>query len=121
MPNIVPGHLRTIKVSLPSELNCRSMLLCNTRIAVITTIIENTPTSAPNSVSAERSLCAAMAVTAIEALSRASVKMAKKFLLIAQRLHRVHAGGAPGGEKSRQRASDGRNKQCQTDDARRHG
>jgi hypothetical protein len=38
------------------------MLLCITRMAVITTMMEKTPTSTPSSVRAERSLCAAMAV-----------------------------------------------------------
>src|SRR5450631_2721094 len=91
-----------MNVSLPSELNCRSMLLCITRIAVITTMMENTPTSTPSSVSAERSLCAAIAPMAIVKLSRASEKNEILFLFISQGIHGVHARRAPGGEKSGQ-------------------
>ena len=46
------------------------MLLCITRIAVMTTMMENTPTSTPSSVSAERNLCAASAPMAMKKLSR---------------------------------------------------
>ncbi len=46
------------------------MLLSITRMAVITTMMENTPTSTPSSVSAERSLCAASALMAMRKLSR---------------------------------------------------
>ena len=43
-----------------------------TRMAVMTTIIENTPTRTPSSVRAERSLCAARALIAMRKLSRNS-------------------------------------------------
>ncbi len=43
-----------MKVALLSELRSRFlMLLCNTRIAVITTMMEKTPTSTPSRVSDE--------------------------------------------------------------------
>jgi hypothetical protein len=41
-------------------------------MAVITTMMENTPINTPSSVSAERSLCAASAFMAIAKLSRTS-------------------------------------------------
>ncbi len=50
------------------------MLLCNTRMAVMTRMIENTPTSTPSNVRAERSLWAVMAPSAMLRLSRASPK-----------------------------------------------
>ena len=46
-----------------------SMSLCMTRMAVITTMMEKTPTSTPSKVRAERSLCAARAVIAVKKLS----------------------------------------------------
>ena len=73
-----------MKVWLPSELNCCSMLLSITRIAVITTMMENTPTSTPSSVSAERSVCAAIALMAMEKLSRASARNEILLLFILQ-------------------------------------
>src|SRR5450631_2483283 len=100
-----------MNVSLPSELNCRSMLLCITRIAVITTMMENTPTSTPSSVSAERSLCAAIAPMAIEKLSRSSAKNEVLFLFISQSVHRVHPCRAPRGKKSRQHSGQHRDQQ----------
>jgi len=48
------------------------MFDCNTRIAVITTMMGNTPTVTPSSVSAERSLCAASAFIAMRKLSCSS-------------------------------------------------
>src|ERR1035437_7690642 len=109
-----------MKVSPPSELNCRSMLLCITRIAVITTMMENTPTSTPSSVSAERSLCAAIAPKAMRQLSRASIRMAKYFLLIAQSIHGVHARGPPRREKTGQHARHRRDQERDAHDERRH-
>src|SRR5450631_3202627 len=109
-----------MNVSLPSELNCRSMLLCITRIAVITTMMENTPTSTPSSVSAERSLCAAIAPMAIVKLSRASEKNEILLLLIAQGIHRVHARRPPRGEKTGKHAGDPRDQKRNADDRRRH-
>ena len=54
------------------------MLLWNTRIAVITTIMEKTPTRIPSKVSDERSLCAAIASNAIIQLSRTSAHRADR-------------------------------------------
>jgi hypothetical protein len=47
------GILRTMNVWLPIRLNSDSMLAFNTRMAVITTIIEKTPMRTPSNVSAE--------------------------------------------------------------------
>jgi hypothetical protein len=71
-PKKIGGNFCTLKVCDPSWPNSFSILLCITRIAVITTMIENTPTSTPTSVSAERSLCAARALIAIRKLSLTS-------------------------------------------------
>src|SRR6266516_7856549 len=60
------------KVWLPNWVSSDSMFRCNTRMAVITTIMENTPTRTPNSVSADRSLCATNAFMAIRKLSLSS-------------------------------------------------
>src|SRR3954467_2688731 len=54
------------------------MLFCMARIAVITRMIEKTPTSTPSRVSPERSLCAAMEDSARLALSRNSMR--KRFM-----------------------------------------
>ena len=59
-------------VWLPSSLSPVSTLCFNTRMAVITTMMENTPINTPRRVSAERSLCARSAFMAMEKLSRAS-------------------------------------------------
>src|SRR5260370_570162 len=48
------------KVLLPSPPSWFSMLFCMALMAVITRVVENTPTSTPSSVSPERSLGAAM-------------------------------------------------------------
>ena len=50
------------------------MLFCMTRMAVITTMMEKTPTSTPSNVSAERNLCAASALIAIRKLSLISAR-----------------------------------------------
>ena len=52
----------------------RNLGLSDGRIAVITTIIEKTPTNTPSNVSAERSLCAAMAFNAIKQHSLSSAR-----------------------------------------------
>jgi len=70
-----------MKVWLPSELNLLSMSLCMTRIAVITTMMENTPTSTPSSVSAERNVCARIAPIAMRKLSTASASNRVGFLM----------------------------------------
>src|SRR5450432_1430134 len=114
------GHLRIMNVWLPRVLNCAAMLLCITRMAVITTMMENTPTSTPSSVSDERNLCAAIAPMAIEKLSRASARMLIRCLLISQGVHGVHARCAPCGKKSGQHAGQQRDQQRDGDDHRRH-
>src|ERR1700733_13225229 len=116
----VPGHLRTMNVSLPSELNCRSMFACITRIAVITTMMENTPTNTPRSVKAERSLCAATAPKAIRQLSRTSEIKEIWCLFIAKSIHWIHARRPPRGEKAGQHTRHRRDEQRKTDDAGRH-
>src|SRR6266568_1820958 len=79
----MPGHFRTTKVWLPKRLSCFSMSLCITRMAVITTMIENTPTKTPSNVSPERSLWAASAPMAIRKLSRSSASsIVVRFVLI---------------------------------------
>src|SRR5437867_7524521 len=60
------------KVWLPNWVSSDSMFRCNTRMAVITTIMENTPTKTPNRVSVDRSLCATNAFMAIRKLSLSS-------------------------------------------------
>src|SRR5476649_333004 len=108
-----------MKVSLPSELNCRSMLLCMTRMAFITTMMENTPTSTPSSVSAERSLCAVIAPMAIVKLSRASAKNEILFLFISQGVHGIHARRAPCGKETGKHAGQRRDRQRDAHDQRR--
>ena len=62
------------KVWLPNWVSSDSTLRCNTRMAVMTTMMENTPTSTPRSVSAERNLCATSAFMAIQKLSLSSAR-----------------------------------------------
>src|ERR1039457_4697579 len=114
------GHLRIMNVWLPSVLNCAAMLLCITRMAVITTMMENTPTSTPSSVNDERNLCAVIAPMAIVKLSRASEKMLMRRLFIEQGVHGVHARRAPRGEKSREDARQQRDEQRDGDNPQRH-
>src|SRR5262245_50126685 len=111
----MPGHLRTTKVWLPSWVNSFSMSLCMTRIAVMTTMMEKTPTSTPSKVRLERNLWAASALMAMRKLSRSSAAMMVVRLLISQRVDGIHAGGAPGGEKARQNAGGQRDAQGDTD------
>ena len=61
-----------MKVWSPSWLSSDSTKLCMTRMAVITTMMENTPMSTPNKVRPDRSLWAATALTAMRKLSRNS-------------------------------------------------
>ena len=72
LPNWRAGTLWTMNVWVPNWFICSSMLLCMTRMAVMTTMIEKTPTSTPSNVSAERSLWAASAPIAMRKLSRSS-------------------------------------------------
>ena len=73
-PKYIPGHLRTTKVWLPKRLSCFSISLFITRIAVMTTMIEKTPTKTPSNVRAERNLCAASAAIAMRKLSVSSAR-----------------------------------------------
>src|SRR5262249_35994710 len=123
----MPGHLRSTKVWLPSWLIFSSISLCMTRMAVITTMMEKTPTSTPSSVSAERNLWEANAPKAMRKLSRNSAastvqrafgRIGIPFLFVPQRIHRVHAGGAPGGEEPRENPSHQRYQQSDADDGR---
>src|ERR1017187_226578 len=122
----IAGHLRIMNVWPPSELMCVSILFCMTRIAVITTMMENTPTKTPSKVSAERSLCAVTALMAMRKLSRSSAKNMVVPLdftdasLISQRVHRIHSRRAPCGKKSRKQTGDQRNQQSNADDGERH-
>src|ERR1035438_1600094 len=114
------GHLRIMNVWLPSVLSCAAMLLCITRMAVITTMMENTPTNTPSSVNDERNLCAVMAPMAIMKLSRASAKILMRRLFIAQGVHGVHARRAPRGEKSREHARKKRDEKRSANNPQRH-
>src|SRR6266581_8050315 len=88
----MPGHFRTTKVWLPKRLSCFSMSLCITRMAVITTMIEKTPTKTPSNVNPERSLWAASAPMAMRKLSRSSASsIVVRFVLI-QNLPRPRGG-----------------------------
>ena len=59
-------------VWLPNWLSPVSAVRFNTRMAVMTTMMENTPINTPSRVSADRSLCAVSAFMAMEKLSRTS-------------------------------------------------
>ena len=61
-----------MKVLLPSRLRCCSISFCITRMAVMATIIEKTPTNTPNNVRDERSLCETRAFIAMRKDSRIS-------------------------------------------------
>src|SRR5579872_4983757 len=115
-----------MNVSPPNWSRLDSMSFCIALMAVITTIIENTPTNTPSKVSAERSLCAASALIAIRKLSFSSARKTLKALdrevrmpafmansFIAQGIHRIHPRGAPGGEESRRKPCQQRHHQCQ--------
>src|SRR5260221_13805203 len=97
------------------------MLFCSTRIAVITTIMENTPTSTPSNVSPERSLCAASALIAMRKLSLISARKTDNDLFISKRLHRIHSGRAPGRQKTRRHAGQRGDQQREGDRRHRHG
>ena len=58
LPNWTCGHFWMAKVWLPNWLKLFSTFRSSTRMAVITTMMENTPINTPSSVSAERSMCA---------------------------------------------------------------
>src|SRR5438093_4432007 len=99
-----------MKVLLPNWLICFSMSLCITRIAVMTTMMEKTPTNTPSRVRAERSLWAARAPMAIKKLSFTSVPRRinwKRKLFIAggsfaaQCVHGIHPRRPEGGEEAR--------------------
>src|SRR5882724_8248313 len=77
------------------------MLSCMTRMAVMTTMIENTPTRMPSNVKPERSLCTASAFNAIQRLSRNSTPTCVSRLFIAECIHWIHARRAPGWKEAR--------------------
>src|SRR5438094_451725 len=108
----MPGHFCTAKVFTPSSAIDDSILFCKMRIAVMTTMIEKTPTNTPSNVSADRSLCAEMALRAIKQLSLSS---ARHILFAPQRIHGIHACRAPGWEKSRNHAGEQGNKNRDSD------
>src|SRR3954470_16316203 len=114
----MPGHFWTANVFTPSSAIDDSILFCNTRIAVITTMMEKTPTNTPSSVSAERSLCAAMAFNAIKQHSFSSARHISglriwdcglRISFAAQCVHRLHARGTPGGKKAGDHTRNQRN------------
>src|SRR3954465_6667372 len=113
----MPGHFCTAKVFTPSSAIDDSILFCRMRIAVMTTMIEKTPTITPRSVSAERSLCAA---TAFSAITQLSLSSARHILFAPQGVHRVHSRRAPGGKKSRHNACDQRHENRDADNLQRH-
>src|SRR5581483_5539502 len=104
-----------------------SMRDCMARIAVMTTMMEKTPTNTPSNVSAERSLCAASAPIAMRKLSRNSAmktlrerRRADLVLFIPQGIDGVHSRGTPGGKKSGGQAGQKRYQQRQSDNRQRH-
>src|ERR1051325_3729762 len=109
-----------MKVWLPSWLMWLSMSFCMTRIAVITTMIENTPTNTPSRVRAERNLCAVSAPMAMKKLSRTSAsRMVVPFraiLFVPQGIDHVHSCGAPCGKKTRNDTSNQRDNHGDGDD-----
>src|SRR5262245_40796898 len=107
-PKKIPGHFCTAKVWLPSWASSVSMFCCSTRIAVITTMIENTPTSTPSTVRPDRSLCVRNACSAMRKLSVISAAYMgvvfpaeREFgSFVAQRVHRLRPRRPPGREKA---------------------
>src|SRR4051794_33129792 len=93
------------------------MFFCKMRMAVITTMIENTPTSTPSSVSAERSLCAEMALRAIKQLSFNS---ARHILFASQSVNWIHPRRAPRGEEARNHAGQQRHEDRDANNQQRH-
>ena len=79
-PNWASGQRWMAKVWLPNWLSPVSALRFNTRMAVMTTMMENTPINTPSRVSAERSLCAVSAFMAIEKLSWISAEQQCGFM-----------------------------------------
>src|SRR3954468_23380830 len=102
----MPGHLRTMKVWLPSRLISFSILFCITRMAVMTTMMEKTPTRTPSSVRADLSLCAAMAPMAMRMLSFSSEVSDIWPLFISQCVNHIHPGRSPCWQKTRDNAGD---------------
>src|SRR5512135_1774093 len=94
-------------VLAPSWLIPSSMLFCSTVTAVITEMIEKSPTATPSRVSNERSFDARMALRAIPRLSR-NIDHSKTSLLIAQRLHGVHFGRTVGRKETRDQSNSQR-------------
>src|SRR5437870_4489362 len=92
-------------VFAPKSASDDSILLCRTRIAVMTTMIEKTPTSTPRRVNAERNLCVATALSAIRQLSFTSMR---HISFAAQRVHGIHARRTPGREEAGDDARDQR-------------
>src|SRR5271169_3030479 len=92
------------------------------RMEVMTMMMEKTPTRMPSKVRAERSLWATMAVRAIMKLSFNSAArilsafMGRLPLFVAQGIDRVHAGGAPSGQKAGGHARQDRSQDRQTHD-----
>src|SRR5438045_2136450 len=87
-----------MKVLLPSWPSSCSIWFFIARIAVMTRMMEKTPTSTPRRVRPERSLWVARALMAIRKFSPSSMKV---FLVIAQRVDGTHPCGTPGRQKAR--------------------
>ena len=81
------GHFCIWKVCAPRMLISCSIVPCTTEIAVMTAMIDETPSTMPNSVSDERSLLARIACRDIRKLSTCRIVFPR--LLVAQRFDRV--------------------------------
>src|SRR5262249_2564466 len=115
------GHFWNWKVWAPSTLISRSMVFWMTVIAVMTAMIDATPTTMPTSVRLERSLLLTIARTDI---TNASTRCMEKLLLVARRLARVRARAAIGrhdpGEHAHHHGHDHGDRQDRQRDAGGH-
>src|SRR5687768_6167274 len=98
------GHFCTWKVWVPRTVISFSIVTCMIEIAVMTPMMEATPSTTPTRVRKLRSLLLPMAPSDIANTSPRLMRV----LFIAQRLDRVEPGAAPGRDHAGHDADDDR-------------
>ena len=121
------GHFGTTNVCPPSWLKSASICFCIARMTVMTTMMENTPTSTPSNVSAGPQLVRGQCAHRHEETflqfgdqNLADLTCVSFSILVPQGIHRVHPRGPPCRQKTRNHPGHQRHQNRQTHHRQRH-